>query len=141
MDAILAFGGADVNLITGPEISPSVTQTESAVWGHGNTVVAAYIDSSGITLIRRAFAGFRPRPTEVSRLARRPEKFNNGGSCYGYASVVYSLRAAKWFVSFLTQRCGGQGIGQWTSSDGITWSKRELRIQWHFCRFGLALGR
>src|SRR4029077_3819124 len=56
-DSVLSFGGADINLITGPETSPRVTQGNSAVWGHGNTVVAVYDDSSGDTLTPISFCG------------------------------------------------------------------------------------
>lgn len=32
---VFALGGADINLITGAEASPHITQNESSVWGHG----------------------------------------------------------------------------------------------------------
>ena len=39
------YGGHDVNTISGPEIYPKVTQSESVVWGNGSTVVVNYNDS------------------------------------------------------------------------------------------------
>jgi hypothetical protein len=120
-NGVLSFGGADINLITGTETSPHITQNESSVWGHGNTVVVAYVDSSGTALSPVSYCGVSTSTDGGATFARLPEKFNTNGGCFGYASVFYSVHAAKWFASFLATRCGGQGVGQWTSLDGITW--------------------
>ncbi len=122
MNSVLSYGGSDVNVITGVETSPQVTQGTSAVWGHGNTVVSLYDDSSGDTLSPISYCGVSTSTDGGTTFTRLPYKFNTGGACYGEPAVVYSMRAAKWFTSFLAARCGGQGIGMWTSPDGITWS-------------------
>ena len=57
MASLAASGGADVDLITGAEVSPRVTQAESAIWGHQDTVVAAYVDSSGGNLNPPSYCG------------------------------------------------------------------------------------
>jgi hypothetical protein len=119
---VLSFGGTDINLITGTETSPHITQNGSSAWGHGSTVIVAYQDSSGDTLSPQSYCGVSTSTDGGSTFTRLPEKFNTGGACYGYPSVFYSVRAAKWYVSFLAGRCGGFGVGQWTSLDGINWS-------------------
>ena len=115
-----AFGGSDTNLITGAEVSPRVTQAESAIWGHQNTVVVAYSDTSGGTLSPLSLCGVSTSTDGGSTFARLPYKFNVGGGCYGQASVLYSVRAHKWIASFLAERCGG-GIGTWISFNAIDW--------------------
>ena len=36
--------------------------------------------------------------------------------------MVYNRKLNKWFAGDLASGCGGQGIGLWTSTDGINWS-------------------
>ncbi|MDQ6760390.1 MAG: CSLREA domain-containing protein [Acidobacteriota bacterium] len=117
-----SFGGTDVNLITGAETSPNVTQDEGAVWGHGNTVVVVYNDSSGAGLSPRSYCGVSTSTDGGNTFTRLSYKFNTVGECLGSPSLLYSVRAAKWFATFLAPRCGGQGMGVWTSPDGINWS-------------------
>ena len=122
-DALADLGGTDTNLITGAETSPRVTQNEASVWGHGNTVVAVYQDSSGITLSPFSYCGVSTSTDGGATFTRLPYKFNSGlGSCSGDSSVFYSVPAGKWFVSFLAGGCGGFGVGQWESPDGINWT-------------------
>ena len=118
---IQSFGGGDINLITGAETHPRITQSSSAVWGNGTTVVVAIEDSSGSGLNPISICGVSTSTDGGNTFTRLPEKFNNGGACYGYPAIVYSVRAAKWFASFLAERCGGSGVGMWTSADGINW--------------------
>lgn len=54
-------GGTDVNLITGGETYPKVTQSESAVWGQGNTIVVVYSDSRGSSLSHANYSGISVR--------------------------------------------------------------------------------
>ena len=119
-----AFGGSDINLITGTETSPRVTQNTSSVWAHGNTVVFGYFDSSGGALSPQSLCGVSTSTDGGNTFTRLPYKFNTGGTCFGDPAVFYSLRAAKWFMSNLSSRCGGSGLGiaLWTSPDGINWS-------------------
>ena len=120
--AIDAFGLGDINLITGTETSPRVTQSTSAVWAHGNTVVVGMNDSSGGGLSPLSFCGVSTSTDGGATFTRLPEKFNTGGACYGDPSVFYSVRAGKWFMSYLSARCSTQGIAQWTSTNGVTWT-------------------
>ena len=36
--------------------------------------------------------------------------------------MVFNQKLNKWFAGDLATGCGGQGIGLWTSPDGITWT-------------------
>jgi len=52
-----------------------------------------------------------------------PPPFGSGhGTNYGDPIVVYNQKLGKWFAGDLATGCGGQGIGMWTSPDGITWT-------------------
>ncbi|MFN7973918.1 MAG: putative Ig domain-containing protein [Acidobacteriota bacterium] len=119
--SISALGGVDVNTITGTESYPAVTQSESFVWGQGNTIVTTFNDSrtapgnysggsvstdGGVT-----FARFTPSPFETGH-----------GTNYGDPTVVFNQKLNLWYASFLATGCGGQGVGLWTSPDGVTWS-------------------
>jgi len=120
----LAPSVSDVNLITGAETSPRVTQNTSATWSHGNTVVVVYEDSSGLGLSPSSNCGVSVSTDGGATFTRSPFKFNNGGACYGGPAVFYSVRAAKWYVDFVSARCGPgtRGIVQWESPDGINWT-------------------
>ena len=41
---------------------------------------------------------------------------------YGDPIVIYNQKLSKWVAGDLVAGCGGQGIGLWTSNDGITWT-------------------
>jgi hypothetical protein len=44
------------------------------------------------------------------------------GTNYGDPIVVYNARLGTWFAGDLATGCGSQGIGLWTSTNGVTWS-------------------
>ncbi|CAN5676682.1 hypothetical protein BH20VER1_BH20VER1_20150 [soil metagenome] len=111
---------ADVNLITGTETHPKVTQDGGHTWVHGNTVVVVYNESrespanySGVSVSTDGGQTF-------TRL--NPSPFVDLGSNFGTPTVFYSVRAARWFVSSLATNCGGQGFGQWESTNGTMWT-------------------
>src|SRR6202158_3197425 len=113
----------NVNLITGPQNFPKVTQSESMVWAtpDGSTIVINYNDSdsspgnySGVSVSVDSGATF-------TRLL--PSPFATGpGTNVGDPIVVYNVALGKWFAGDLVSGCGGQGIGLWTSTDGLTWT-------------------
>ncbi|MEP6704316.1 MAG: FG-GAP-like repeat-containing protein [Acidobacteriota bacterium] len=123
----LAFGSTDIDLITGGETSPRVTQAESVSWGHGNTVVVAYDDSRGSAATPQSYCGASVSTDGGATFTRLPYMFNATAACYGDPSVFYSVKAAKWYIGFFSNRCGaqatGQGMGQWESVDGVNWSE------------------
>ncbi len=53
----------------------------------------------------------------------QPAPFATGhGTNYGDPIVVFNSKLNKWFAGDLVTACGGQGIGLWTSPDGINWT-------------------
>jgi hypothetical protein len=118
-----AIDEANVNTITGADIFPKVTQSESMVWAtpDGSTIVVNYNDSdtagtnySGVSVSVDSGATF-------TRLL--PSPFATGhGTNFGDPIVVYNVALGMWFAGDLATGCGGQGIGLWTSRDGLTWA-------------------
>jgi hypothetical protein len=102
--------------------SSNCTKSESMVWASTvdpNNIVVNYNDHnanqySGTSYSIDGGLTF----TEIS-----PPPFGSGhGTNFGDPIVVYNAKLAKWFAGDLATGCGGQGIGLWTSTDGITWT-------------------
>ena len=99
------------------------TKSESMVYkstrAGDNTIVVNYNDHngnnySGVSYSTDGGATF----TEIE-----PAPFASGhGTNYGDPIVVFNSRLDKWFAGDLATGCGGQGIGLWTSPDGINWT-------------------
>jgi hypothetical protein len=127
--ALALLGGNDVNVITGTETYPYITQNNSVVWGHGDTIVIAYYDSRGdgdTPNFNRC--GVSVSTDNGETFTRITNPFAATGLCYGDASVFFSRRAGKWFVSFQSATCvsdnggrTGAGIRSWQSTDGVNW--------------------
>lgn len=86
-------------------------------------MVVAYNDSSGDILSPESLCGASVSTNGGASFFRLPEKFNSGGACYGGPSVFYSVSAARWYVTFLSATCGGQGIAEFESTDGTNWTQ------------------
>ena len=115
------YGGADVNTITGTETLNSVTQSESMVWGNGNTIVVTYNDSRTAPSNYSGGSYSTDGGTTFTRL--NPSPFASGhGTNYGDPNTVYNASLATWYSVFLATGCGGQGLGVWTSTDGVSWA-------------------
>ncbi len=121
-------GGSDINFPQPPNIlvsnrscssSSSCTKSENMVWENGSTVVVNYNDHnasqySGTSYSTDGGATF----TEIA-----PPPFGSGhGTNYGDPIVVFNKKLNTWFAGDLATGCGGQGIGLWSSPDGITWT-------------------
>jgi hypothetical protein len=97
------------------------TKSESMVWpsSFDSTVVVNYNDHnanqySGTSYSLDGGATF----TQIL-----PPPFATGhGTNFGDPIVVFNAKLNKWFAGDLVTGCGGQGIGLWTSSNGITWT-------------------
>ena len=120
--AAAALGGSDVDLITGADVFPHVTQSESFVWAHAGTVVVNYNDSrnapsnfSGVSVSTDGGATFR-------RLLPSPLATGHGTN-FGDPIVVFNAKLGRWFAGDLATGCGGQGIGLWEStSPASSWT-------------------
>src|SRR5262249_8240218 len=120
------LGDTDADVVAPPDGTyPHVNESESAVWGNGSTIVVNYNDSraavtgcyAGISYSTDNGATFiRPGGAGASPLCP------GHGSNYGDPIRVWNARLSMWFAGDLATGCGGQGIGIWTSADGINWT-------------------
>ncbi|HEX9533381.1 MAG TPA: hypothetical protein VGA58_11495, partial [bacterium] len=114
---------ANINVITGGETFPHVTQSESMVWStpDGQTIVVNYNDSNTASSNYSGVSVSVDGGQTFTRLL--PAPFATGhGTNFGDPIVVYNNALGKWFAGDLATGCGGQGIGLWTSLNGMTWT-------------------
>ena len=119
--------GSDVDAPAPPNVlvsnrtctsASSCTKSENMVWENGSTVVVNYNDHnsgqySGVSYSTNGGATF----TQII-----PPPFTSHGTNFGDPIVVFNKKLNKWFAGDLASGCGGQGIGLWTSPDGINWT-------------------
>jgi len=131
-----AYGGTDVNLITGTETFPNITQSETFSWTNPddpNQIVVAYNDSRGRNQNPINISGASVSTdggTTFTRLTRA-----NGQSPFsntlGDPVALFNKPTQTWFAIFLDFGCGGGvtgGVGGYKStnpSDPNSWT--------HFC--------
>ena len=129
----LAFGGTDVDLITGADTGSHITQSETyslANPDNPNQIVVTYNDSRGVFANPINISGASVSTdggTTFVRLtaANGQSPFQN---TFGDPVTLYNSNLGTWFAIFLDAACGGQGIGGYKStnpSDPTSWS--------HFC--------
>src|SRR6266542_1949209 len=131
----LAFGAADVNLITGTETSPNITQSETfstANPDNPNQIVVAYNDSRGRNFSPINISGASASTDGGATFTRLTKA--NGQSPFdntvGDPVVLYNKPSGTWFTVWLDVGCGGQGLGGYKSTtpwDPNSWT--------HFCAF------
>ena len=102
----------------------SCTKSESMVYKStrvgDNTIVVNYNDHNGNGYSGTSYSTDGGQTfTEIE-----PAPFASGhGTNYGDPIVVFNSKLNMWFAGDLVSGgCGGQGIGLWTSPDGIHWS-------------------
>jgi hypothetical protein len=133
--APLVYGGADVDLITGTETFPNVTQSETFTTANPddpNEVVVAYNDSRGRNFNPINISGASVSTdggTTFTRLtkANGQSPFDN---TFGDPVVLYDKSTGFWVTVWLDAACGGQGLGGYrtlTPDDPNSWT--------HFCAF------
>ena len=129
----LAFGAADVNLITGTETSPNITQSETFTTANPdnpNQIVVAYNDSRGRNASPINISGASVSTdggTTFTRLtkANGQSPFDN---TFGDPVILHNKPTGTWFTVWLDGGCGGQGLGGYKSTtpwDPNSWT--------HFC--------
>jgi hypothetical protein len=129
----LAYGAADVNLITGTESFPNVTQSETfstANPDNPNQIVVAYNDSRGVNFNPINISGASVSTdggTTFTRLTRAngQSPFDN---TFGDPVILYNKPSGTWFTVWLDAACGGQGLGGYKSTtpeDPNSWT--------HYC--------
>src|SRR5713101_4573401 len=131
--APLAFGAADVNLITGTETSPHITQSETFTAANPddpNQVVVAYNDSRSAPSNNISGASVSTDGgTTFTRLTK-----TNGQSpfanTFGDPVILYNKPTGTWYTAWIDAGCGGGGLGGYkstTPADPNSWT--------HFCVF------
>ena len=125
LTAPLAYGGADVDLITGADSIAHPTQSETYTLANPdnpNQIVVAYNDSRTAPANYSGASFSSDGGTTFTRL--NPSPFASGhGTNFGDPVVLYNKPTSTFFAIFLAAGCGGQGIGAWKSTDGgVTWA-------------------
>ena len=118
------LGGSDLNVITGTETYPAVTQAGSMVWGSGTTVVSVYNDTREAP---SSFSGMSVSTDGGANFTRLdPNPFGTAFTDdFGSPSVAYDAFASLWLATTIASDCGGQGIGLMASanpSDAASWT-------------------
>ena len=131
----LAYGAADVNLITGTETFPNVTQSETFTTANPddpNQIVVAYNDSRGRNFSPINISG-ASTSTDGGNTFTRLTKANGQSpfdNTLGDPVLLYNKPTGTWFTVWLDVGCGGQGLGGYkstTPADPNSWT--------HFCAF------
>jgi len=121
--SIEAFGGSDINLVTGTETLPMVTQAGSSVGGHGDEIVAVYNDTLDAPLSYSGISVSVDGGANFTRLSPDPFTTVFAGDA-GSPAVAWDELGATWTAAVLSTACGGQGIGLMSSStpaDPASW--------------------
>ena len=114
------IGGADVDAILPDGSFPKVTQSETMEWcGPNNTCVINYNDSRTSP---GCYSGISYSTDNGTTWHPSQQLCTGHGTNFGDPIVVYNAALNMWFAGDLATGCGGQGIGMWTSPDGVTWT-------------------
>src|SRR5947207_1020068 len=131
--APLAFGTADVDLVTGTESFPNVTQSETFTASNPdnpNQVVVAYNDSRGRNASPINISGASVSTDAGATFTRLAAA--NGQSPFsntlGDPVILYNRPSGTWYTVWLDAGCGTQGLGGYKSAtpgNANSWT--------HFC--------
>jgi len=131
--APLVYGTADVDLVTGAETSPNVTQSETFTASNPdnpNQIVVAYNDSRGRNASPINISGASVSADGGATFTRLTAA--NGQSPFsntlGDPVILYNRPTGTWYTVWLDAACGAQGLGGYkttTPSNANSWT--------HFC--------
>ncbi len=131
--APLAYGATDVDLITGAETSPNITQSETYTAANPDNplqVFAAYNDSRGRNASPINISGASISTdggTTFTRITTAGGQSPFAGT-EGDPVALYNRPTGTWFTVWLDTGCGGQGLGGYKSATP------ENAASWtHFC--------
>jgi hypothetical protein len=127
------YGTADVDLITGSEIFPNVTQSTTFTAGNPDNplqIVVAYVDSRGRNANPVNLGGASVSTDAGNTFVRvtnasGQSPFATAGDNLGGPVVLYNKPTGTWFTLWLDGGCGDQGIGYYKSTapwDADSWS-------------------
>src|SRR6478672_10556898 len=127
------YGAGDVNLITGTETSPNITQSETFTWANPDNpqqVCVAYNDSRGRNQTPINISGISCSTdggTTFTRVTNASGQSPFAGT-EGDPVLLYNRPTGTWFTVWLDTGCGGQGLGGYKSTtplNAASWT--------HFC--------
>ncbi len=129
----LAYGTTDVDLVTGGEISPNVTQSETFTASNPdnlNQIVVAYNDSRGRNVSPINISGASVSTDGGNTFTR----LTNGSgqspfsNTVGDPVILYNRPTGTWYTVWLDGGCGGQGLGGYKST--TPWNANSWA---HYC--------
>jgi hypothetical protein len=133
--APLAFGSTDVDLITGTETFPSVTQSETYTMANPDNpsqIVVAFNDSSNAGLATPNYAGASVSTDGGTTFTRlNPNPFASAGINLGDPIVLFNKQSQTWYTIWIDCGCGcgfpfgSAGLGVYSStnpSDPNSWT-------------------
>jgi hypothetical protein len=133
----LAYGGTDVDLITGTETPPYVNQSTTFSWGNPdnpNQIVVAYNDERGANANPFNVSGASVSTDGGSTFVRLTNASGQSpfANTLGDPVILYNKPTATWFTVWLDGGCGGQGLGGYKST--TPWDPSPA--SWtHYCIF------
>jgi hypothetical protein len=117
----LAYGAADVNLITGTETSPNITQSETystANPDNPDQIVVAYNDSRGRNASPINISGASVSTDGGATFTRLTNASGQSpfSNTVGDPVLLYNKPSGTWFTIWLDGGSGGQGLSGYKSS-------------------------
>src|SRR5215469_3464787 len=124
------YGGTDVNLITGTETPPNITQSETFSTANPDNpqeVCVAYNDSRGRNQSPINISGISCSTDGGATFTRVTNASGQGpfAGTEGDPVLLYNRANSTWFTVWLDTGCGGQGLGGYKStnpSDPNSWT-------------------
>ena len=119
--APLAFGATDVDLVTGAETSPNVTQSETFTTvnpENANQIVVAYNDSRGRNVSPINISGASVSTDGGTTFTRVTLASGQGpfSNTVGDPVILFNGPTDTWYTVWLDGACGGQGLGGYKST-------------------------
>src|SRR6266498_2784684 len=119
--APLAYGAGDVNLITGTETSPNITQSETFTTvnpENPNQIVVAYNDSRGRNVSPINISGASVSTDGGATFTRVTLASGQGpfSNTVGDPVILFNGPTDTWYTVWLDGACGGQGLGGYKST-------------------------
>src|SRR5215211_316712 len=120
--APLAYGATDVDLVTGAETSPNVTQSETFTASNPdnpNQIVVAYNDSRGRNVSPINISGASVSTDGGNTFTRLTNATGQSpfSNTVGDPVILYNRQTGTWFTLWLDGGCGGQGLGGYKSTN------------------------
>src|SRR6266481_4041921 len=111
----LAYGAADVEVITGSDTFPAVTQSETystANPDNPNQIIVNYNDSHSAPSCYAGISYSSDGGTTFTRILPCP-LCSGHGTNFGDPVVLYNKPTSSFFAIDIVTGCGGQGLGSW----------------------------